>query len=42
MAVLSANGMSHLHVQMVIIQDEDAEACEQKKRGIKQIFEDKT
>jgi len=34
MAVLSANGMSYLHVQMVIIQDEDAEACEQKKKDI--------
>jgi len=38
MAVLSENGMSYLHVQMVIIQDEDAEACEQKKK----IFKDKT
>lgn len=42
MAVLSENGMSYLHVQMVIIQDENEEACEQKQRGIKQIFKDQT
>lgn len=40
MAVHSANRMSHLHVRMDIIQDEDTMACEQKQRGIKQIFKD--